>query len=93
MTELGRCAAEVVKETLRVRLDRRGRHYVFIPDAVKEKAPVPLIVLLHGSGRNGKTQTDRWEPLARKEGFIIVAPDVAHTRGVADTGGRSRFSV
>lgn len=67
-------AAEVVKETFGSGGQTRT-YYVFIPDAVTEKAPVPLIVLLHGSGRNGKTQTDRWEPLARKEGFIIAAPD------------------
>ena len=68
------CAAEVVKETFGSGGKTRT-YYLLIPDNVKEKAPVPLIVLLHGSGRNGKTQTDQWESLAKKEGFIIVAPD------------------
>jgi len=39
------------------------------------KAPAPLVVLLHGSGRNGKTLIDTWQDLAAKEGFIIVGPD------------------
>ena len=52
-----------------------GRTTCSSPTPSKRRRPVPLIVLLHGSGRNGKTQTDRWEPLARKEGFIIAAPD------------------
>jgi poly(3-hydroxybutyrate) depolymerase len=37
--------------------------------------PLPLIVLLHGSGRNGQIMVDAWKNLAAKEHFIVVAPD------------------
>lgn len=52
---------------------RKRSYYLFVPDTVK--APAPLVVLLHGSGRNGKTLIDTWQDLAAKEGFIIVGPD------------------
>jgi predicted esterase len=48
-------------------------YYLFVPDNVK--APAPLVVLLHGSGGNGKVLIDRWKDLAEKEGFIIAGPD------------------
>jgi poly(3-hydroxybutyrate) depolymerase len=52
---------------------RKRSYYLFVPDAVK--APAPLVVLLHGSGRNGRSLIDKWQDLAAKEGFIIVGPD------------------
>jgi poly(3-hydroxybutyrate) depolymerase len=67
-------AADAKKETFGSG-GRNRTYYLYVPDSAKAKAPVPLIVLLHGSGRNGKTLTDHWEALAKKEGFIIAAPD------------------
>jgi predicted esterase len=52
---------------------RKRSYYLFVPDNLK--APAPLVVLLHGSGRNGKVLIDTWKDLAEKEGFIIVGPD------------------
>jgi predicted esterase len=52
---------------------RKRSYYLFVPDTVT--APAPLVVLLHGSGRNGRSLIDKWQDLAAKEGFIIVGPD------------------
>ena len=52
---------------------RKRSYYLFVPDNLK--APAPLVVLLHGSGRNGKVLIDLWKDLAEKEGFIIAGPD------------------
>ena len=52
---------------------RKRSYYLFVPDSVK--APAPLVVLLHGSGRNGRVLVDIWQNLAAKEGFILVGPD------------------
>jgi predicted esterase len=52
---------------------RKRSYYLFVPDTVK--APAPLVVLLHGSGGNGRVLIDRWKELAAKEGFIIVGPN------------------
>ena len=47
-------------------------YYCFIPE---QDGPLPLVVLLHGSGRNGLVMADAWKGLAAKEHFIIAAPD------------------
>lgn len=47
-------------------------YYLFVPD---KPAPMPLLLLLHGSGRNGRSLVDPWLPLARSEGIVLVAPD------------------
>jgi predicted esterase len=52
---------------------RKRSYYLFVPDTVK--APAPLVVLLHGSGHNGRSLIDKWQDLAEKEGFIIAGPD------------------
>jgi len=51
-------------------------YYTFVPE--KLTAPAPLLLLLHGSGRDGMSQIDEWKALAEKEGIILVAPDSAN---------------
>ena len=46
--------------------------YFFAPEA---GGPLPLVLLLHGSGRNGQTMVDAWKNLAAREHFIVAAPD------------------
>lgn len=48
-------------------------YYLFVPS--EGTSPKPLILLLHGSGRNGMSLIDPWKGLAEKEGIILVAPD------------------
>jgi len=52
---------------------RKRSYYLFVPDNLR--APTPLVVLLHGSGHNGRSLIDKWQDLAEKEGFIIAGPD------------------
>lgn len=47
-------------------------YYSFIPDV---EGPMPIVVLLHGSGRDGKVMVDAWRDLASKERFIVAAPN------------------
>ena len=68
---------KVVRESLLSNKKKRT-YYLFVPATVK--SPAPLIVLLHGSGRNGLSLVEKWKDLASKEGFIVVGPD-------ADSGG------
>jgi poly(3-hydroxybutyrate) depolymerase len=58
-------------------------YYLFIPDKLTKDHPAPLLVLLHGSGRNGASIMDKWKDLAKKEGIIVVAPDALTTQGWA----------
>jgi poly(3-hydroxybutyrate) depolymerase len=53
--------------------------YLFVPETVKSGTPAPLIVLLHGSGRNGLSLLNPWKDLAAKEGIILVGPDSQDT--------------
>ena len=36
---------------------------------------MPLVVLLHGSGRTGEIMASNWKDLASREGFMVAAPD------------------
>jgi poly(3-hydroxybutyrate) depolymerase len=61
--------------TTRSTFDYSGKsrtYYFFIPDG---EGPLPLVLLLHGSGRNGQIMVDAWKKLASKEHFILAAPD------------------
>jgi len=56
--------------------EKKRTIYLFAPDSVKT-TPSPLVVLLHGSGRNGLSLVERWKDIASKKGFVIVGPDSA----------------
>jgi len=70
---------KVTKATLKSTGGERT-YYLFVPENVDKSKPVPLLVLLHGSGRNGLSLVDRWKELAAKEGFIVVGPDSLNSR-------------
>jgi poly(3-hydroxybutyrate) depolymerase len=73
-------AQKVSKQTMRSGEKDRTYH-LFVPDNVSPSKPVPLVVLLHGSNRNGMSLVEKWTDLAKREGFIIVGPDSINTRG------------
>src|SRR4030095_16766940 len=60
---------------------KQRTYYHFVPASVKQDTPVPLVVLLHGSTRNGLSLVERWKDLAESEGFIIVGPDASDRAG------------
>jgi poly(3-hydroxybutyrate) depolymerase len=57
----------------RFRFEGKWRTYYFF--APNKEGPLPLVVLLHGSGANGEVMGKGWKDLASKEQFIIAAPD------------------
>jgi poly(3-hydroxybutyrate) depolymerase len=67
-------ADKITKETFLSGGQTRA-YYLFVPEAARKGGPAPLVVLLHGSGRNGRSLVEKWEPLAKKEGIIVVGPD------------------
>ena len=66
-------ASNVTKEAI-ASGGKQRTYYLFVPDRA-DAAPAPLIVLLHGSGRNGKIMVDHWQKLAEKEGIVLAGPD------------------
>jgi predicted esterase len=53
-------------------------YYSFVPEIA---GAMPVVVLLHGSGRNGQIMADAWKDLAAKEHFIVAAPDAWDSAG------------
>lgn len=69
---------KIVKESI-VSNKTKRTYYLLVPSSVS--GPAPLVVLLHGSGRNGLSLMEKWKDLAIKEGVIIVGPDAASGGG------------
>lgn len=56
------------------------RWYGYAPP-VRGRIPPPAIVLLHGSGRDGRAMLDMWQALADREGVVLIAPDALDSGG------------
>jgi predicted esterase len=70
--------ARIAKQTIDSGGKKRA-YYLYVPDNVGPKPP--LIVTLHGSGRDGLSLVEKWKDLADKEGFILAGPDALGSRG------------
>ncbi|MGH9941919.1 MAG: alpha/beta hydrolase family esterase [Pyrinomonadaceae bacterium] len=73
-------ANKVSKETLPSQGVKRT-YYLFVPSSVQAAESAPLLVLLHGSGRNGLSLVEKWKELAEREGVILAGPDARDKRG------------
>jgi predicted esterase len=71
-----RSSEKIVKESF-VSHGKTRTFYLFVPDRIKPEQPAPLIVLLHGSGRNGLSLVEKWKDLGSREAIILVGPDAA----------------
>ena len=74
MPHTGVSSDKIIRDSITSQNKNRA-YYLFVPETVKSGTPVPLLVLLHGSGRNGLTLAEKWKDLAAKEGIILVGPD------------------
>ena len=54
---------------------RKRTYYLFVPEGLSKEKPAPLLVLLHGSGHNGRLLVEHWQKLAAQEGIILAGPD------------------
>ncbi len=64
----------ITQETLTSQGKPRS-YYLYVPKTVQPGTPAPLLLLLHGSGRNGRSLVEKWTKVAEKEGIILVGPD------------------
>ena len=67
-------AAKFPKETFRSGGQERV-YYLAAPPKLDPGKLVPLLVVLHGSDRNGLSLVEKWQKLAEKEGFVVAGPD------------------
>lgn len=51
------------------------RSYVVMPPSQFPAMPMPLLVVLHGSGRPAASLVDMWRKLALQEGILVVGPE------------------
>jgi poly(3-hydroxybutyrate) depolymerase len=73
-------AAKIERKTLTSKGVQRT-YYLFIPDSVTKEHPAPLLITLHGSGRDGKSLLVHWEVIAAKEGIVLAGPDSSDRAG------------
>ncbi|HET6890031.1 MAG TPA: dienelactone hydrolase family protein [Pyrinomonadaceae bacterium] len=64
--------AKITKQTIEFGGKKRV-YYLYVPENVGSKPP--LIVTLHGSGRDGMSLVEKWKDIADKEGFILAGPN------------------
>src|SRR5678816_3959679 len=72
-------AQKVLKQSMSFE-NRPRNYYLFVPEPAPAD-PMPLVVLLHGSGRDGSSHAGPWQNLAKKSGFALVAPDAIERAG------------
>lgn len=73
-------AQKIRKETIDSQGHKRT-YYLVVPEQATVEHPAPLLLLLHGSGRNGLSLVEKWKDLAVKEGIILVGPDAISSEG------------
>lgn len=59
---------------------RKRTYYRYVPSSLKPNEPAPLLLLLHGSGRDGQSLVKPWKDLAEREGIILVGPDALDSK-------------
>ena len=73
-------AQKIRKESIESQGKKRA-YYLVVPDQATAEHPAPLLLLLHGSGRNGLSLVEKWKELATKEGVVLVGPDAIGSEG------------
>ena len=71
-------AAPAARAQIRETFSHDGRSrevFLYVPESVKPDIEAPLLVLLHGSNRDGASLVNPWRDLAREEGVVLAAPN------------------
>lgn len=66
------------KETI-VSGGQKRTYFLYVPEGLDPRAPAPLIILLHGSNRDGKSLIEKWKELADTERIILAGPNSANS--------------
>lgn len=68
---------DVVKKWVKEDRSRRA-YYLFVPSTASSSSPAPLLVTLHGSGRDGRSLVASWRSTAEREGIVVVGVDATN---------------
>ena len=69
-------AADIAKRTLAFG-ERMRSYYLYVPESLPA-GRAPLLVLLHGSGRDGHAIIRLWKADADRNGIMLLAPNALH---------------
>jgi predicted esterase len=69
---LASSTSKITKQTIEFNGKQRI-YYLYVPENVASKPP--LILTLHGSGRDGLSLVEKWKDIADQEGFILAGPN------------------
>lgn len=85
---------KIVKDTV-MSEGKKRTYYLFVPEGVSKEKPAPLLVLLHGSGHNGRLLVEHWQKLAAQEGLILAGPDARSPEswGMPEDGPRFLYDL
>jgi len=56
-------------------------YYLFVPGGITVERPAALVLLLHGSGRNGSSLVNLWKDIAAREKLVLAGPDALDRKG------------
>jgi poly(3-hydroxybutyrate) depolymerase len=73
---LDAASGKVTKRALVVDGQPRG-YFLFVPTGLT--SPAPLLVLFHGSGRDGLSLIEPWKKQAEQEGIVLVGPNARNS--------------
>jgi poly(3-hydroxybutyrate) depolymerase len=73
-------ADNLSQETI-VSQGNKRTYYLFVPGGITADRPAALILLLHGSGRNGASLVNLWKEIASREKLLLVGPDALDRKG------------
>lgn len=71
---------DITKELIKSNGKERA-YYLYVPSTIAAGTQAPLIVTLHGSGRNGITLVEKWKDYAKQQGIILAGPDASNSQG------------
>jgi len=80
--------SKITKQTIEFDGKKRA-YYLYVPDNVASKPP--LIVTLHGSGRDGLSLVEKWKDIADQEGFILAGPNAMNSAEWSTTDDSADF--
>ena len=80
--------SKITKQTIEFGSKKRV-YYLYVPENVASKPP--LIVTLHGSGRDGLSLVEKWKDIADQEGFILAGPNAMNSEKWSATDDSADF--
>src|ERR1044071_8584983 len=80
--------SKITKQTIEFDGKKRA-YYLYVPDNLASKPP--LIVTLHGSGRDGLSLVEKWKDIADQEGFILAGPNAMNSAEWSSTDDSADF--